>query len=72
MWRLVPLILLAGCATVETRTVVACLPMREYSAEFQSAAADELERLPDGSNVSKMITDYGVMRAANRACRAGR
>ena len=58
---------LSGCATAG-RVEFICLPMSSYSVADQSAAADELDGLPEGSVIGRMIVDYGVMRAANRAC----
>jgi hypothetical protein len=61
---------LTGCATAgfETGGVAACPPVVEYSREFQTRAADELARLPDGSIVVEMMGDYAVMRDQARAC----
>jgi hypothetical protein len=61
---------MVGCATgapppVLTHTT--CLPMADYSRAEQDKAADELQALPSGSQVGKMVVDYGQMRAANRA-----
>jgi len=33
-------------------------------------AADELERLPQGSAVERLLADYAVLRDQVRACRA--
>lgn len=61
---------LTGCvkADFETRSMAACPPVVEYSGEFQSRAAEELEILPDGSAVVEMMADYAVMRDQARAC----
>jgi hypothetical protein len=47
---------------------VACLPVVEYSKDFQLRAADEVAALPDGSAIVEMLEDYAVMRAQARAC----
>lgn len=62
--------LLSGCATVgsETTGFRTCVPVIEYSQEFQATAAEELNTLPDGSAVSEMLTDYAVMRDQARSC----
>jgi hypothetical protein len=62
--------LLTGCATAgfESGGVAACPPVVEYSREFQVRAAEEMERLPDGSAVVEMMSDYSVMREQARAC----
>jgi hypothetical protein len=63
--------LLTGCATAgfDAGGVATCPPVVEYSTEFQSRAAEELEMLPDGSAVVEMMADYAVMRDQARACR---
>lgn len=63
-------ILLSGCATegFESGALAACPPVVEYSREFQSRAAEELARLPDGSAVVDMMSDYAVLREQARAC----
>lgn len=62
--------LLTGCATAgfESGGVAVCPPVVEYSWEFQSRAAEELEMLPDGSAVVEMMADYAVMRDQARVC----
>ncbi len=61
---------LTGCATAgfEAGGVAACLPVVEYSREFQVRAVEELAILPDGSAVVEMMGDYAVMRGQARAC----
>ena len=63
--------LLSGCATVrsEDGRLATCPPMVEYGREFQARAAEELVRLPDGSAIAEMLSDYAVMRDQARACR---
>ncbi|GEQ99323.1 hypothetical protein JCM17844_29600 [Iodidimonas gelatinilytica] len=62
----------AGCsmqrlAVLAIATV--CLPVVEYSRDFQARAADELHLLPEGSAIAEMLADYSVMRDQARACR---
>jgi len=61
---------LTGCATggSEPRVTTVCPPVVEYSREFQARAADELDLLPEGSAIAKMLADYSVMRDQARAC----
>ncbi len=61
---------LTGCATVasELHVVSVCPPVVEYSREFQTRAADELDLLPERSAVAEMLSDYAVMRDQARAC----
>ena len=62
--------LLTACATAgsEGRAGLVCPPVVEYSREFQARAADELEALPEGSAIARMLSDYAVMREQARAC----
>lgn len=64
--------LLSGCAVVgsEPRFATVCPPVVEYSREFQTRAADELNLLPEGSAIAAMLADYAVMREQARVCRA--
>lgn len=63
--------LLSGCATVgsEPRITTVCPPGVEYTRELQARTAGELARLPDGSAIAEMLSDYAVMRNQARACR---
>lgn len=69
---------LSGCATVsdmtsaekqQARTLVLakCPVLKQYSKESLMKAAQELKALPDGSQLTVMITDYSKMRDACRA-----
>ena len=62
---------LSGCATASSDVgrLCACPPVVEYSREFQARAAEELVRLPDGSAIAEMLSDYAVMRKQARICR---
>jgi len=40
----------------------------QYSREAQARAAEELNSLPDGSAIAKMLSDYAVMREQARGC----
>ena len=62
--------LLSGCATVSSdgRAIGTCPPVVEYSREFQARAAEELTRLPEGSALVEMSSDYAVMRDQARRC----
>jgi uncharacterized lipoprotein YmbA len=61
---------LTGCATVASDPPVAtvCLPVVEYSREFQARAAEELGMLPERSAIAEMLADYSVMRDQARPC----
>jgi hypothetical protein len=55
--------LLSGCAT----TGAGCPALKTYTRDQQTAAANELAKLPVGSAVGAMVADYGQFR---KACRA--
>lgn len=59
--------LLAGCATARSDGE-GCPPIPAYSQVFLARSAEEIERLPAGSAVEKMLTDYWVMREQARSC----
>jgi len=54
---------LTGCVTerFEAGGLAACPPVVEYSREFQARAAEEMARLPHGSAIGEMLSDYAVM-----------
>ncbi len=54
---------LAGCQSTASS---GCPPLVTYSTETQRQAAQELRRLPQDSQLAKMIIHYGQMR---KACR---
>ena len=62
--------LLSGCATdgSETHSARICPPVVDYSREFQTRAAEELARLPHGSAIAEMLSDYAVIRDQVRMC----
>ena len=51
---------LSAADASNTYSVIARLPVVEYSREFQPRAADELDLLPDGSAIAEMLSDYSV------------
>ena len=65
----------SGCATGDFEPAVnacALLPLRDYPAAEQRQVADEIEAAPASAVWPGWISDYGVLRAAVRACRGGR
>lgn len=54
-----------ACAPV----VSSCPPVVAYSPAVQQQAAQELDLLPAGSVIERMLSDYAVMRDQARACR---
>lgn len=71
-------LLLSGCATAgsappvtaQQATVVKtiCLPLKAYAEPQEKAVAAELQKLPADDPLAGFVTDYGQMRAADRAC----
>lgn len=59
---------LNGCATAGSETRAPCPPVAEYTAADQARAADEVEALPEGAVVVRMLSDYAVLRDQARAC----
>lgn len=66
--------MLSGCATVgsDPSKRAVCPPVVEYTRELRERAAEELARLPEGSMIAEMLSDYGVLREQARACAAMR
>jgi len=60
---------LTGCAMVDSDTRAPCPPVVEYTAADQGLAADEVELLPQGAVIVRMLGDYAVLRDQARACR---
>ncbi|MCU9850544.1 hypothetical protein OEZ60_21430 [Defluviimonas sp. WL0024] len=46
-----------------------CPPVVDYTSAEQSRAADEVEALPEGTVIVRMLSDYAVLRDQVRACR---
>jgi hypothetical protein len=62
--------LLGGCAMGSSEARVGtCPPVVEYSRAEQARAAGEVEALPEGAVIERMLSDYAVMREQARACR---
>ena len=66
---LIAMLWLSGCATVSSDALPPCPPIVEYSTSDQTRAAIELEALPDGAMVVRMLSDYAVLRDQARVCR---
>jgi hypothetical protein len=60
---------LTGCGMGGSDTSTVCPPIVEYSTSDQTRAAIELEALPDGAMVVRMLSDYAVLRDQTRTCR---
>jgi hypothetical protein len=66
---------LTGCATGGSETRAPCPPVVEYTAADQARAADEVEALPEGAVVVRMLSDYvfspGIWWIGSRMNRSG-
>ena len=60
---------LTGCATAGSETRATCPPVVDYTAADQARAADEVEALPEGAVVIRMLGDYAVLRDQAQAYR---
>lgn len=60
---------LSACATDGSNADVLCPPVVPYSAAVQARAVAEVNALPEGAVVVRMLSDYAVMRDQARACR---
>lgn len=65
-------LLFVWCTAPEPAAVPAarCPPLAAYDAATQRAAAAELRRLPAGSDLARLVADYGTLRARCRAYEA--
>jgi len=66
---LIVMLWLTGCAKAGSETRAPCPPVVDYTSAEQARAADEVEALPEGAVVVRMLSDYAVMRDQARACR---
>ena len=66
---LIVMLWLSACATAGSDTRAPCPPVVDYTATDQALAADEVEELPEGAVIIRMLSDYAVLRDHARACR---
>jgi len=60
---------LTGCAMGGSEAAVPCPPVVDYTATEQVRAADEIDDLPEGATIIRMLGDYAVLRDQARACK---
>ena len=60
---------LSACAVGGSETCAPCPPVVDYTAAEQARAGDEVEALPEGAVIVRMLSDYAVLRDQARACR---
>lgn len=66
---LIAMLLLTACAMGDSDAQIPCPPIVDYTAADQAMAADEVEALPEGAVIIRMLSDYSVLRDQARACR---
>ena len=66
---LIAMLWLTGCAAGGSETRAPCPPVVEYTAADQARAADEVEALPEGAVIVRMLSDHAVLRDQSRVCR---
>lgn len=64
---LIAMLWLTGCATAGSDTRAPCPPVVDYMAEDQARAAEEVETLPEGAVIVRMLSDYAMLRDQVRA-----
>lgn len=65
---MIAMLWLTGCATAGSEARAPCPPVVDYTAEDQARAADEVEALPEGAVIVRILGDYAVLRDQARAC----
>ena len=60
---------LTACATGSSDGSAPCPPVVEYTTTDQVRAADEVEAMPEGAVILRMLSDYAMLRDQARACR---
>lgn len=65
---LIAMLWLTGCEMVGSDLRAPCPPVVEYTDVEQATAADEVEALPDGAVIVRMLGDYTVLRDQARSC----
>lgn len=60
---------LSACAMAGSDARAPCPPVVDYTRAEQARAADEVEGLPEGTVIVRMLSDYAVLREQARACR---
>ena len=66
---LIVMLLLSACAMVGSEQQAPCPPVVQYTSAEQARAADEVDALPEGAMVVRMLGDFAVLRDQARACK---
>ncbi len=59
---------LSACAMAGSEARAPCPPVVAYTRAEQARAADEVEALPEGAVIVRMLSDYAVLRDQARSC----
>jgi hypothetical protein len=65
---MIAMLWLSACAMGGSETRAPCPPVVEYTSAEQAHAADEVEALPEGAVVVRMLSDYAMLRDQVRTC----
>jgi hypothetical protein len=65
---MIAMLWLTGCAMAGSEARALCPPVVDYTDAEQADAADEVEALPEGAVIVRMLSDYAVLREQARAC----
>lgn len=65
---MIAMLWLSACAMAGSDTGAPCPPVVDYVKAEQTRAADEVETLPEGAVIVRMLSDYAVLRDQARAC----
>ena len=60
---------LTACAMGGSDARAPCPPVVEYNSTDQTRAADEVDVMPDGAMIVRMLSDYAVLRDQVQACK---
>lgn len=66
---LIAMLWFSGCEMGGSEIRAPCPPVVHYTDTDQARAADEVEALPEGTVVVRMLSDHAVLRDQVRACR---
>ena len=65
---LIVMLWLSACGMGGSEARAPCPPVVKYTTGDQTRAAEEVEALPEGAVIVRMLSDYAVLRDQARAC----
>ena len=66
---MIAMLWLSACGMGGSDTGATCPSVVDYTTTDKARAADEVESLPEGAVIVRMLSDYAVLRDQARACR---